>query len=159
MAVGAVARAADLIVTPVAPTTSGLRAATTHLAWAAPEASLLVAIDVGPRQDDDLATAVRQANRQPPPKERHEQEIGHVIWVSVWPGDADAASLGDLETLLDQLGALRSSEEVTDRDATYLHASVNVRSADANTALAEVMAHLHEADALKGAQIRYDVEN
>lgn len=43
LAVGTAVSAGDLVVTSVAPTTSGLRAATTHIAWAAPEAGLLVA--------------------------------------------------------------------------------------------------------------------
>lgn len=39
---------ASLIVSPVAPTAVGLRAASTHLAWSAPRANLLVTIDPGP---------------------------------------------------------------------------------------------------------------
>jgi len=40
-----------LIVSPVAPTAVGFRAATTHLAWSAPRAGLLVTIDPGPPLD------------------------------------------------------------------------------------------------------------
>lgn len=61
-AVGGTARADDLVVVPVAPTVSGLRTATTHVAWAAPDASLLVAVDVGVRPPEkDLAGAVEHA--------------------------------------------------------------------------------------------------
>lgn len=37
-----------IVIAPVAPTAVGLRAATTHLAWSAPQASLLVTVDPGP---------------------------------------------------------------------------------------------------------------
>ncbi|MEX2562562.1 MAG: universal stress protein [Nitriliruptoraceae bacterium] len=40
-----------LIISPVAPTAVGFRAATTHLAWSAPRAGLLVTIDPGPPLD------------------------------------------------------------------------------------------------------------
>lgn len=61
-AVGTVARGDDLVVVPVAPTVSGLRTATTHVAWAAPEASLLVVVDVGTQPArEDLAEAVERA--------------------------------------------------------------------------------------------------
>lgn len=48
LAVAAHGTDASLIVSPVAPTAVGFRAASTHLAWSAPRSSLLVTIDPGP---------------------------------------------------------------------------------------------------------------
>jgi acyl-CoA synthetase (AMP-forming)/AMP-acid ligase II len=65
-AVGAFARADDLVVAAVAPTVSGLRAATTHLAWAAPDATLLVAVDVGrPANPGSTRPSTRREPRPP----------------------------------------------------------------------------------------------
>jgi hypothetical protein len=69
-AVGAFAQPDDLIVAAVAPTVSGLRAATTHLAWSAPDATLLIAVDAGPPVSIDLTDAVDGAGRQPPHADR-----------------------------------------------------------------------------------------
>lgn len=67
-AVGAVAGAGDLVVAPVAPTAQGLRMATTHMAWAAPDVWLAVAIDMGPppKRPERLADAVADAGTVPP---------------------------------------------------------------------------------------------
>ena len=67
-AVGATAGAGDLVVAPVAPTAQGLRTATTHMAWAAPDVWLVVAIDMGPppARPEHLAEQVADAGAVPP---------------------------------------------------------------------------------------------
>lgn len=157
VAVGAVARPEDLIVTPVAPTTSGLRAATTHLAWAAPFASLVVAIDVGPRPTGDLAKAVRRANEVPERTTPAATSASHAVRVSVWLAPGAAVELDQLVALVADLGATRDEASGTDDGRAWLSATVEFTHADRNAALAAVMARLHETDVLRGADIHYDV--
>ncbi|CAN5168394.1 hypothetical protein BH20ACT8_BH20ACT8_20920 [soil metagenome] len=157
LAVGAVSRPDDLIVTPVAPTTSGLRAATTHLAWAAPEASLVVAVDVGPRSGD-LAEAVDRAAEPPPPPAAQTPAAHHLIRVTVWPLGAEPVDGERLGVLLGDVGSVRGTEEATEDGRACVRGAVDVPAGDTNAALAVVMDRLHEARALRGAEIRYDVE-
>ncbi|MGH8909314.1 MAG: cation:proton antiporter [Egibacteraceae bacterium] len=53
VAIGARARAEDLIVVSVSPTEAGLRTAATRIAWAAAESSIIVAVDAGARRGRD----------------------------------------------------------------------------------------------------------
>jgi hypothetical protein len=50
VAIGEHARAEDLLVVSVSPTETGLRSAATRIAWAAPESSIIVALDAGIRR-------------------------------------------------------------------------------------------------------------
>lgn len=51
VAIGERVRAEDLVVVSVSPTETGLRTAATRIAWAAPESSLVVALDAGVHRD------------------------------------------------------------------------------------------------------------
>jgi nucleotide-binding universal stress UspA family protein len=158
-AVGAFARPTDLVVAPVAPTVSGLRAATTHLAWAAPDSTLVVAVDVGPTGDGDLADAVEDAGRPAPtPHPRDIREVRIVLTVRL-PDDG---------TLVPQHldGVLAGIAEVDQRMAWWpsgdprLHvsATVTVLAPTGNAAIAQVMTALHEAPMLRGAEISYELD-
>ncbi|MGH8901513.1 MAG: cation:proton antiporter [Egibacteraceae bacterium] len=50
VAIGHHARAEDLVIVSVSPTETGLRTAATRIAWAAPESSVIVALDAGLRR-------------------------------------------------------------------------------------------------------------
>jgi hypothetical protein len=50
VAIGHYARAEDLVIVSVSPTETGLRTAATRIAWAAPESSIIVALDAGVRR-------------------------------------------------------------------------------------------------------------
>lgn len=50
VAIGHHARAGDLVIVSVSPTDTGLRTAATRIAWAAPESSIIVALDAGIRR-------------------------------------------------------------------------------------------------------------
>lgn len=159
-AVGAFARADDMIVAPVAPTVSGLRAATTHLAWAAPDATLVVAIDVGLRQEAGLDEAVQDAGQPAPPKPvEPERQIRIAVTVRL-PEDGQVTT-EMLERVLRSVGS-------TDRvmawwpahdSRAHVRATVTVEAAGSNAAIARVMTTIHDADELRGTEISYDVDD
>lgn len=53
VAIGAHVRAEDLLVVSISPTETGLRSAATRIAWAAPESSIVIALDAGVRRGRD----------------------------------------------------------------------------------------------------------
>lgn len=156
LAVGAAARADDLVVVPVAATVSGLRTATTHVAWAAPDASLLIAVDVGPNPaSEDLAPAVSSAGDPSPAEESVGPSTAHRVLVTAClPPHAGRADL--LESALWPLGKveLRESEQ-DERGRLCVRAEVAVTATDINTALGDVMEALHRAPGFDGAEISY----
>jgi nucleotide-binding universal stress UspA family protein len=158
-AVGAFARADDLVVAAVAPTVSGLRAATTHLAWAAPDATLLVAVDVGRPREPGLAQAVDAAGvPAPTPQPRGEREVRIVVTVRL-PGAAET-STDELDRVLRAAGRPDHLMAWWPADDPHPHvrATVTVRAATVNLAIAAVMVAVHEAPAFQGAEISYDVD-
>ncbi len=157
-AVAAAADADDLVVAAVAPTVSGLRAATTHLAWAAPEATLLVAVDVGPTEQG-LVEAVDRAGRPAPPKSTPLDDEVRIAVTACLPEDAEIAP-DDLDRVLQQAG---DTDHLmawwpTDDPRPHLRATVTVRAPSPNAALARVMTALHEASEFRGAELTYDLE-
>jgi nucleotide-binding universal stress UspA family protein len=158
-AVGAFARADDLVVAAVAPTVSGLRAATTHLAWAAPDATLLVAVDVGRPREPGLDEAVGAAGTlRPAGTARGEKDVRLVVTVRL-PTPSDGAT-DELDRVLRTAGRtdhLMAWWPAGD-PSPHVRATVTVRSRDVNSALAAVMVAVHDADAFSGAEISYEVD-
>jgi nucleotide-binding universal stress UspA family protein len=158
-AVGAFARPEDLVVAAVAPTVTGLRAATTHLAWAAPDATLLVAVDVGRPREAGLAEAVDAAgDPAPTPPRRGEREVRIVVTVRLRaPAETSA---DDLDRVL--RGAGRTDHLMAWWPAgdphPHVRATVTVRATSVNAAIAAVMIAVHDAPAFRGAEISYDVD-
>ncbi|MBW3663684.1 MAG: universal stress protein [Actinobacteria bacterium] len=159
-AVGAFARPDDAVVAAVAPTVSGLRAATTHLAWSAPESTLVVAIDVGPTPQDGLASAVEGAGR-PAPRQA-EQPVGRTVRIVVTARMPDQSSTraDDLERVLRGAGATEHVMAWWPASDPHPHvrATVTVRASSVNAAMSAVMVAVHEAPAFRGAEISYDVD-
>ena len=159
-AVGAFARPEDVIVAAVAPTVSGLRAATTHLAWAAPDATLVVAIDVGPTREEGLADAVDEAGTPAPaPAPRRGEHPVPVIVTIRLPDRGDVHPDG----LSRALGAAGDTEQVmawwpTDDPHPHVRATVTVPAASVNAAISAVMGVVRDAAAFRGAEISYDVD-
>jgi hypothetical protein len=159
-AVAAFAGPTDLIVAPVAPTVSGLRAATTHLAWAAPDATLLVAIDVGPITDRSFADAVADAGRDAPGPTRPRPERTHAVAVTVRFPEHVTVPPDHIDGLLTTVGPtdhLMGWWPVED-PRLHVRVTVNVDAVDANRAIARIVACLHDAPELAGAEISYDLE-
>lgn len=158
-AVAAFARAEDLIVAPVAPTVSGLRAATTHLAWAAPDATLLVAVDVGPVREEGLAEATESAAAPPAPSVDDGLHPVRIVVTARLPDTQDATPDG-LDRVLRRAGTtdhLMAWWPAGD-PRPHVRASVTVRAAGINMAISAVMVAVHDAPALRGAEITYDVD-
>ena len=157
-AVGAAARPVDLVVAAVAPTVSGLRAATTHLAWAAPEATLLVAVDVGPTEQG-LVEAVDRAGRPAPPRPTALDDEVRIVVTACLP-DGAGTRPDDLERVLRRAGV---PDHVmawwpTVDPRPHVRGTVTVRAPSPNAALSQVMTTLHEADEFRGAEITYDLD-
>lgn len=157
-AVGAAAGSEDLVVAAVAPTVSGLRAATTHLAWAAPDATLLVAVDVGPTERG-LVEAVDRAGHPAPPKATELDDEVRIV-VTVCLPDDSTTSTEDLERALRTAGTIDHVMAwwPTVDTRPHVRATVTVRAPSPNAALSQVMSTLHEADEFRGGEITYDLE-
>lgn len=159
-AVGAFACPEDVVIAAVAPTVSGLRAATTHLAWAAPDATLVVAIDVGPTREEGLADAVHGAG-DPAPAAEHAAGVHPVqVIVTARMPDSDAVRPDDLERVLRTAG---ETEQVMawwpgGDPHPHVRATVTVAASSPNAAIAAIMRAVHEAPAFRGAEISYDLE-
>lgn len=155
-AVGAFARPDDVVVAAIAPTPSGLRSATTHLAWAAPEATLLVAVDVGPVAG--LRRAVEGVERPGPAHTEGERRWRIVVTVRL---------PDDLAVTPDHLARVLARAGTTDHLMAWwatgdprpqVSATVSLTADGANDAIATVMTILHDAAEFGGAEISYDVE-
>jgi hypothetical protein len=159
-AVAAFARAADLLVAPVAPTVSGLRAATTHLAWAAPDATLLVAVDVGPTHESGLAEAVdAAASPAPAPPPGTGTHPARIV-VTVRLPDDTSVTPEELDHVLSQAGQpdhLMAWWPAGD-PRPHVRATVTVQASDVNAAISAVMVAVHDAPRFRGAEISYDVD-
>lgn len=159
-AVGAFARAEDLVVAAVAPTVSGLRAATTHLAWAAPDATLMVAVDVGPTREPGLERAVEAAGEPAPPtaETKGTRDVRIVVTARL-PDDRDVTP-DHLDRVLREAGV---SENLmawwpAGDPRPHVRATVTVQATGVNAAIGAVMVAVHDAPELTGAEITYDVD-
>ncbi len=161
-AVAALAHPSDLIVAAVAPTVSGLRAATTHLAWAAPDATLLVAIDVGPRGERSLAEAVAGAGRPAPPAQPRTgaARATRIVVTVRLPEDHDLTPR-EVERVLARCGRTDHLMAWWPAGDTEPRVRVNVELAarDPDRALARVMSTVDAAAELAGAEISYEIEH
>ncbi|MFU8841300.1 MAG: universal stress protein [Nitriliruptoraceae bacterium] len=159
-AVAAFAGPTDLIVAPVAPTVSGLRAATTHLAWAAPDATLLVAIDVGPITDRSFADAVAEAGHRGPAPSRRADERTHPVVVTVRLPEHAIIAADLVDRLVSAVGPtdhLMGWWPVED-PRLHVRVTVHVQAADTNRAIGRIVRRLHDAPELRGAEISYDLD-
>jgi len=159
-AVAALAGASDVIVASVAPTVSGLRAATTHLAWAAPDATLLVAIDVGPRGEHSLADAVSGAGRPAPAHEPAGGRSSTRVVVTVRLPDDHEVTPQELERILARAGRtdqLMAWWPAGDPNAC-VRITVELTTRDPDSALSRVMSTVDAAPELSGAEITYELD-
>lgn len=160
-AVAALAGPEDLVVAAVAPTATGLRAATTHLVWAAPESTLLVAVDVGPTVSSPTVTAgattgTRSTTPEQPPAG------GEVIRVVVTARLAEQ-DVTDPDRLAKVLALVGTTDEVmawwpVGDPRAHLRSTVAIRATSANEAIASLMVAVHEAPGFEGAELSYDVD-
>jgi hypothetical protein len=174
-AVAAIARPDDLVVAAVPPTVSGLRSATTHLAWAAPGATLLVAVDVGPTGEPpvsghDLVEATSDAAIPAPARRHgHERQVRLIVTVRLpdasrgagdRTGGATGASPNDLDRVLRRAGD-------TDHlmvwwpagdDRAHVRVDVTVLATSDDAAIRTLVAAVHDDPAFRGAEITYDVD-
>ncbi|WP_052667801.1 universal stress protein [Nitriliruptor alkaliphilus] len=162
-AVGAIAQPSDVVVAAVAPTVSGLRSATTHLAWAAPDSTLMVAVDVGPTHEEGLAEAAGAAATPAPVKHAGSARQVRIVVTARLPeatGPSPAPTPEDLDRVLRGAG---SSEHLmawwpAGDTRPHVRATVTVTATSVNAAISAVMVAVHEAPDFRGAEITYDVD-
>ncbi len=162
-AVAAFAGATDLVLAPVAPTVSGLRAATTHLAWASPDATLLVAIDVGPTAESSLAPALAPALAdagRPAPDPHRPNRTDIRLVVTVRPPEGGTVAPNQVERILARSG---TTEHLmawwpTGERRAHVRATVHLVAPDPDHAITRVRKEVQDAEELAGAEISYDVE-
>lgn len=153
-AVGSATTGDELVVVPVPPTESGLRTATTHVAWAAPESSLAILLHTGPPGAGRAAEAVSGAG-QPAPVSEPQPEAPHDVRVTLRLGDPDEDAPARLSELLGTIGERRDVDSAGRR---LVVARVTVHAESSGSALGRVMTALHDAEWLRGADIRYDID-
>ena len=157
LAIGAMAQPGDVVVAAVAPTADGLREITTHVTAATPDATLVVAIDPGPRRARGLGAAV--ADPRPVVLDAEAEPVEHVVVVTIDPPDGASVPRRRLVRALTHLGTV-SDVDVQWRAATRaqrLRVEVRLPARSTTEAVGEVMAALHEAPTLAGASLHYDV--
>jgi nucleotide-binding universal stress UspA family protein len=158
LAVAAAARSDDLIVLPVPPTSGGLRTAT-HLAWAAPDSSILVAVPAARTQAERLAAAVEGAGNAPlrlPSDDNVLREHSIVVTARLPVGAAV-----DVQRVADALAEVgQVSEAGLWRESSRECAELTIRilASDQNAALGTVMTSLHGLAGFEGAEFRYDLD-
>lgn len=162
-AVGAIARPSDLVVAAVAPTVSGLRSATTHLAWAAPDSTLLVAVDVGPTPEEGLAEAAGAAATPAPLKRAGSARQVRIVVTARLPEAMEGAAAPTPDDLDRVLRGAGSSEHLmawwpAGDTRPHVRATVTVTATSVNAAISAVMVAVHEAPDFRGAEITYDVD-
>lgn len=158
LAVGAMAKPGDVVVAAVAPTAEGLREITTHVTAATPDATLVVAIDPGPRRARGLGAAV--ADALPAVLDATDEVADHVVTVTVEPPEGAVVPRRRLVRALTHLGTV-SDVAVQWRASTRaqrLRVDVRVPASSTTIALGEVMSALHDTPVLAGASLHYDVE-
>lgn len=159
-AVAAHARPHDIVVAPVAPTATGLRAATTHLAWAAPDATLLVAVDVGPTRTPSSPPLHRTAAARPAehPTDAADRTVRVIVTARLADGvDADPDALGDVLGLVGTTDDLMAWWPAGD-GRPHVRATVTVCAASVSAAIAALMVAVHEAERFRGAELTYDID-
>jgi hypothetical protein len=145
-AVGQVARATDIVVTPVAPTADGLRSATTHLAWATPQSWQLVAIDVGPPAEVDVVSAVKDAGMLVEPIPDADADVPHLIEVSVTVTREAPDPWSRIETAVRLVGTVLSHRREQDVDGNVVNVGhIEVEATSPAAALSAIMVELDDA--------------
>lgn len=158
LAVGAMAQPGDVVVAAVAPTAEGLREITTHVTAATPDATLVVAIDPGPRRTRGLGAAV--ADPRPVLLDDVLEPVEHRVTVTIDPPDGASVPRRRIVRALAHLGTV-SDVDVQWRASTRaqrLRVEVRLPARGTAEALGEVMSALHEAPAVTGASLHYDVD-
>ncbi|MGI9015775.1 MAG: universal stress protein [Euzebya sp.] len=139
-----VGRPGDIVVSPVALTTDGLRNATTHIAWATPQCWQLVAIDVGPATPVDVVTAVKDAGLLVEPVPEQTDDLPHLVEVTVTvPAEGDCWP--SIERALGQVGVVQGHRVVNHEGECLIHGIVQVEATSPAAALSAIMVELDEA--------------
>lgn len=158
-ALAAVADHDQMVVVPVAPTIAGLRSATTRVNWAVADATLVVAVDVGPVavQSEGLTEASDQppidlATRTGPARRgRHAMAVTAVAHERI-----DRRILQAALQVVGEVSGIRTWWAGADREP-HLSLVVTVVAESGSDALGDVLAVLDTLPALAGARLRYDL--
>ncbi|MBY5163955.1 universal stress protein [Salsipaludibacter albus] len=154
-AVEAVVDPSTMVVAPVAPTVAGLRAATTRLNWATGDASLLVAIDVGPIGPREPLS--RLTLDLPAPVPTTEPPGRHGVGLTIVSDEPlPRRRVVDALAVAGEVGSVRTWWSGRD-DRPHLSVMVTVTDCTESDAVASVMAVTDSLPELVGARVRYDL--
>lgn len=146
-----------LVVAPVAPTVAGLRSATSRINWAAGDATLAVAVDVGPtgpREDLSVTTAMpTSAMASPTGQSRRRHGI------AVTASAEDPPDRRQIQQALTEVGEVTTVRTWWAGRAREPHLSmvVSVVAESDSLAIGRVLEVLDTLPALAGARVRYDL--
>ena len=147
----------QLVVAPVAPTVAGLRSATSRINWAAGDATLAVAVDVGPigsREDLTHATA-------PPLRAVPEAEPGHarlhgIAVTATAEEPPDRQAVQQALSAVGEVSGIRTWWSGPERQP-HLSLVVSVAAESDSLAIGQVLDVVDALPALAGARVRYDL--
>lgn len=146
-----------LVVAPVAPTVAGLRSATARINWAAGDATLAVAVDVGPtgpHEDLSVATALSTSPMTP-----HISQPGRRHGIAVTASADAPPDRREIQQALTGVGEVSTVRTWWAGRAREPHLSmvVSVVAESDSLAIGRVLEVLDTLPALAGARVRYDL--
>lgn len=151
----------QLVVAPVAPTVAGLRSATSRINWAAGDATLAVAVDVGPiGSREDLTHATAPPLRAVPPAESAAEPRParlHGIAVTATAEEPpDRQAVQQALAAVGEVSGIRTWWSGPDREP-HLSLVVSVVAESDSLAIGRVLDVVDTLPALAGARVRYDL--
>ncbi len=156
-ALAAAVRSDQLVVAPVAPTVAGLRSATSRINWAVGDATLAVAIDVGPTGSrEDLSDATAPPLRVVDDGRRPAQRLHGIAVTASAEEPLDRKAI---QRAMQRVGEVTSIRTWWEGPARSPHLSLVVAlSAESDSvALGRVLDVADSLPALTGARVRYDL--
>lgn len=156
-ALASVMHADQLVVAPVAPTVAGLRSATSRINWAAGDATLAVAVDVGPiGSREDLSRATATPLRAVPDVEERPARLHGISVTATAEEPPDRHAVQQALSAVGEVSGIRTWWSGRERQP-HLSLVVSVVAESDSLAIGRVLEVLDALPALAGARVRYEL--
>lgn len=156
-ALAAAVRSDQLVVAPVAPTVAGLRSATSRINWAVGDATLAVAIDVGPTGNrEDLSDAAAPTLRVVDDGSRPARRLHGIAVTASADEPLDRRAIQQAMREVGEVTSIRTWWAGPSR-SPHLSLVVAVSAESDSMALGRVLDVADALPALAGARVRYDL--